>query len=84
MDVVCGLLIAAFETTLSLSDAEATQPVYVLGGVVAPAALGTAGEGQRPEPLAEPQPTRTYAQFRGGSTYRECALLLGHAHTLRL
>jgi hypothetical protein len=79
-----GLLIDAVQTTLSRADAEAPQPVYSLGGIVAPTALSTAGERQRSQPLAEPEPTRAYAKLAGGLANRECILLLKHAPTLKL
>jgi hypothetical protein len=54
--MIRGLLIAALQATLSLADAEAPQPVYILGGIVAPTALGAARKWQRSEPLTEPEP----------------------------
>jgi hypothetical protein len=78
------LLIAALQTTLSLADTETPQSIYILGGVVAPSALSTAGERQRSEPLAEPEPARAYAELVGSLANRECILLLKHAPTLRL
>jgi hypothetical protein len=79
-----GLPIAALQTPFSLADAEAPQPVYVLGGVIAPAALSTACERQRSEPLAEPKPTRGDAKLVGGLANGECTLLLKHTPTLKL
>jgi len=78
------LLIATLQTTLSLADTETPQSIYILGGVVAPSALSTAGERQRSEPLAEPEPARAYAELVGSLANRECILLLKHAPTLRL
>jgi hypothetical protein len=78
------LLIAALQTPLSLADTETPQSIYILGGVVAPSALRTAGERQRSEPLAEPEPARAYAELVGSLANRECILLLKHAPTLRL
>jgi hypothetical protein len=78
------LLIAALQTPLSLADTETPQSIYILGGVVAPSALSTAGERQRSEPLAEPEPARAYAELVGSLANRECILLLKHAPTLRL
>ena len=77
-----ALLIAALQTTLSLADAKAPQPVYILGGVVAPTVRSTTGEGQRSEPFAESEPAWAYAEMGGGLAYRECAGLLEHVHTL--
>jgi hypothetical protein len=68
----------------SLAYSEAAQPVYVLGGVVAPTASSAAGKRQRSEPLTEPEPARTYAELVRGLTNRECMLLLKHAPTLKL
>jgi hypothetical protein len=52
---------AALQTTLALADAETPQPVHILGGVVSPTGFGTAGEWQRSETLAEPQPCGGHA-----------------------
>jgi hypothetical protein len=79
-----GLLTAALQTPFSLADAEAPQPVYVLGGVIAPAALSTACERQRSEPLAEPEPATAYAEFVGGLANGECVILLEHTPNLNL
>jgi hypothetical protein len=79
-----ALFIALHETPLTFAHAEAPQPVYILGGVVTPTALSTAGERQRSQPLAEPEPTRAYAESAGGLANRECMLLLKHAPTLKL
>jgi hypothetical protein len=79
-----GLFIAAFQTTLPFADAKASQPVYILGGVISPTAVGAAGERKRPEPLTEPEPARSYAELVGSLTNRECTLLLKHAPTLKL
>jgi hypothetical protein len=69
---------------LSLADAEAPQPVDILRGVVAPTALGAAGERQRSEPLTEAKPAAAYAKFIGGLTNRECMLLFKHTPNLDL
>ncbi len=81
---MCGLLTASLETPLAFPDPETSEPLYILGRVVAPAALGTAGEWQRSEPLAEPEPTGSYAELADSLTNRECMLLLKHAPTLKL
>jgi hypothetical protein len=78
------LLIAALQTPLSLADTETPQSIYILGGVVAPSALSTAGERPRYDPHAEPEPARAYAELVGSLANRECILLLKHAPTLRL
>ena len=78
------LITALHKTTLSSADAKAPQPVYILGGVVAPTVLGTAGKRQSPESLAEPEPARAYAELVGGLANRECMLLFEHTATVRL
>jgi hypothetical protein len=83
-EVTRGLLIAAFHTTLSLTDPETAEPVYIFRGVVAPTTLGSTGTRQRSEPLAEPEPVRAYAELLGGLANRECMLLLKHTPTLTL
>ena len=82
--VIRALFIAALQATLSFADAEAPQPIYILRCVVAPTALSAPGERQRSEPLAEPKPARTYAEFACGLANRECTLLLKHTPNLDL
>jgi hypothetical protein len=82
--MIRGLLIAALQPVLSLADAEAPQPVYIRGCVVAPAALGAPGKRQRSESLAEPEPARAYAELIGSPGNRECMLLLKHTPRLKL
>jgi hypothetical protein len=48
------LVIATLQTTLSLTDTESPQPVYVLAGVEAPAGMITTSERQSSESLADP------------------------------
>ena len=69
---------------LALSDAEAPQSLDIVRGVIAPAALITAGGRQRSEPLAEPEPDWGYTEVLGGFTDGECALLREHGHTIKL
>jgi hypothetical protein len=78
-----GLPIAAPQTTLSLTDAEAPQPVYVLGGVVPPPTWRTAGEGQCSKSLPESQPANAYAERIGGLSDR-AVRLWEHADMLDL
>jgi hypothetical protein len=77
-------VIATLQTTLSLTDTEAPQPVYIFGGVVAPTALRAAGERQRTESLAEPEPARAYAELVGGLANCECVSLFEHTPRVNL
>ena len=79
-----GLLMRCLDLPLALSDAEAPEPLDIVRGVVAPAALSATGERQRSEPLTEPEPARAYAKFVGSLANRECMLLLKHTPTLNL
>jgi hypothetical protein len=74
------LPIAALQMTLSLANAEATQSVYIRGGVVAPARLIPAGERQRSEPLTESQPAHANTQFVRGFADAESPLLSEHTN----
>lgn len=69
-----GLFMRRLNLPLALSDAETPEPLDIVRGVIAPAALSPAGERQRSEPLAEPEPARSYAEFTGGLRDCECAL----------
>ena len=82
--MVRALFIATLQTTLAFADAEAPQPLYVFRGVVTPTALGAPGQRQRSEPLTKPEPARTYAEFAGSLTNRECTLLLKHTPNIVL
>jgi hypothetical protein len=79
-----GLFMLRLNLPLAHSDAEAPQPLDIVGGVVAPPALITPGERQRSEPLAEPEPAWGYTEFLGGFTDGECASLREHGHTIKL
>jgi len=69
---------------LAFSDSESAQAFDILGRVVTPAALIAAGSRQRSEPLAEPEPARTYAELVGSLANRECTQLLKHVPTLKV
>jgi len=79
-----GLLIAALKPPLPFADAKASQPGYILGGEISPTAVGAAGGRRGIQPLAEPEPARSYAELVGSLANRECTLLLKHALTLKL
>jgi hypothetical protein len=79
-----ALLIASLKAPLALSDPEPPESFDILECVVTPAALVAAGERQRSKPLAETQPAPAYAEFIGGLTDGECALLFEHTHMLNL
>src|SRR5215208_266984 len=73
-----ALLIADFQTTLSLANAEAPQPIYIRGCVVVLATLSTAGKRQRSKSFTEPQPARANAQLVRGFADAECPSLSEH------
>jgi hypothetical protein len=79
-----GLFIALREAPLALTDSEAPEPLNILRCVVAPPALIAARTRQSPEPLAESEPTRAYAELVGCLPYLVCALPLKHAQSLNL
>jgi hypothetical protein len=73
-----GLFITPRKASLSFANTEAAQPLDIFWCVVAPAARSTAGQRQRPEPLAEPEPARSYTEFIGSLANRKCPLLREH------
>ena len=79
-----ALLMDLRKPSLPFADSETTQPVDVFRGVIAPASWRAASQGERPEPLAEPEPARGYAEFIGAFADRECTLLRKHAPTIKL
>jgi hypothetical protein len=78
------LPIVALQTTLSLADTEAPQPIYILGGVEAPTIPGTTGDWESAQPLSEPKPRGSYAKLGGCLADGEYVRLCKHAHFLTL
>jgi hypothetical protein len=78
------LLIAALQTTLSLSDTETPQSIYILGGVVAPPVRASTSKWESAQALSEPKPSGGYTKLVGCLPDGECARLLKHAQTVNL